>query len=106
MGFFSHIEYSGQLPDGKTAENLVTDDLEYGELWSGFLWVAIITTFGYVLNQIPFVKAHEKTVMTALLLIPVFFMIVGIGASLYLLIRHYRRHRALLNRRRYRVHKK
>lgn len=33
MGFFSHIEYSGQLPDGKTPENLVTDDLEYGELW-------------------------------------------------------------------------
>lgn len=65
---------------------------------SGFLWVAIITTFGYVLNQIPFVKAHEKTVMTALLLIPVFFLIVGIVASLYLLIRHYRR--------RHRVHKK
>lgn len=73
---------------------------------SGFLWVAIITTFGYVLNQIPFVKAHEKTVMTALLLIPVFFLIVGIAASLYLLIRHYRRRRALLNRRRHRVHKK
>lgn len=33
MGFFSHIEYCRQLSDGKTAENLVTDDLEYGELW-------------------------------------------------------------------------
>ncbi|RUT66887.1 DedA family protein [Morganella morganii] len=73
---------------------------------SAFLWVAIITTFGYVLNQIPFVKAHEKTVMTALLLIPVFFLIVGIMASLYLLIRHYLRRRALLNRRRHRAHKK
>lgn len=49
---------------------------------------------------------YEKTVMTALLLIPVFFLIVGIVASLYLLIRHYRRRRALLNRRRHRVHKK
>lgn len=33
MGFFNHLEYSRRLPDGKTAENLVTEDLEFGELW-------------------------------------------------------------------------
>lgn len=45
MGFFSHIEYNKRLPDGKTAENLVTENLEYGALWY------LITAEGRLLRE-------------------------------------------------------
>ncbi|MBC8950671.1 MULTISPECIES: DedA family protein [Xenorhabdus] len=55
---------------------------------SGFLWVIIIVGFGYILNQIPFVKAHQDIVMNILVILPVILLISGLSASVLMYWRH------------------
>ncbi|OTA18311.1 DedA protein [Xenorhabdus vietnamensis] len=55
---------------------------------SGFLWVIIIVGFGYILNQIPFIKAHQDLVMNILMILPVILLISGLSASLLMYWRH------------------
>ncbi len=35
----------------------------------GLLWVSVVTSFGYALSMIPFVKRHEDQVMTFLMIL-------------------------------------
>ncbi|WP_333890496.1 DedA family protein [Atlantibacter subterraneus] len=48
---------------------------------SAFLWVGVVTSFGYALSMIPFVKRHEDQVMTFLMVLPIVLLVAGfIGA--------------------------
>ena len=48
---------------------------------SGFLWVGVVTSLGYALSMIPFVKRHEDQVMTFLMVLPIVLLVAGfIGA--------------------------
>ncbi|MBP6123711.1 MULTISPECIES: DedA family protein [Providencia] len=55
---------------------------------SGLLWVSIIVTLGYALNQIPFVKEHEQIVISALMIIPVILLVAGLIGSIVMYWKH------------------
>ncbi|BBG61238.1 DedA family protein [Providencia rustigianii] len=55
---------------------------------SGFLWVGIIVTLGYAINQIPFVRNHEQIVITALMIIPVILLVSGLIGSIVMYWKH------------------
>ena len=53
---------------------------------SALLWVGVVTSFGYALSMIPFVKRHEDEVMTFLMILPIVLLVVGLlGAVLVVL---------------------
>ena len=55
---------------------------------SGFLWVGIIVSLGYVLNLIPFIQKHETLVMNILMTLPVLLLSAGLIGSIVMYIRH------------------
>nr|WP_314265272.1 DedA family protein [uncultured Moellerella sp.] len=55
---------------------------------SGLLWVGLIVSLGYMLNQIPFIKVHEQFVMTILMILPVCLLILGLIGSLIMYWRY------------------
>ena len=54
---------------------------------SGFLWVSVITGFGYAISMIPFVKHHEDQVMTCLMILPVLLLVGGLMGTVLVVIR-------------------
>lgn len=54
---------------------------------SGFLWVLLITSFGYALSMIPFVKRHEDKVMTFLVLLPIALLVIGLTGTLIVVLK-------------------
>ncbi|ETS33035.1 hypothetical protein BB987_13500 [Photorhabdus temperata] len=49
---------------------------------SGLLWVVIMVGFGYLLNQIPFIKNHQDLVINILIILPIVLLLSGLIASL------------------------
>ncbi|WP_039056965.1 DedA family protein [Enterobacter sp. Bisph1] len=57
---------------------------------SALLWVGAVTSLGYAISMIPFVKRHEDQVMTFLMVLPLFLLVVGlIGAVTVVLKKKY-----------------
>jgi hypothetical protein len=54
---------------------------------SGLLWVGMITTLGYAISMIPFVKRHEDQVMTFLMILPLFLLVAGLVGTLAVVIK-------------------
>lgn len=54
---------------------------------SGFLWVLLITSFGYILSMIPFVKRHEDQVMTFLVILPIALLAIGLTGTIIVVLR-------------------
>ncbi|MCO6029795.1 DedA family protein [Enterobacter hormaechei] len=54
---------------------------------SALLWVGVVTTLGYALNMIPFVKRHEDQVMTFLMILPIFLLVVGLVGTIAVVIK-------------------
>lgn len=54
---------------------------------SGLLWVTVVTSFGYALSMIPFVKRHEDQVMTFLMILPVALLTAGLLGTLFVVIK-------------------
>ena len=54
---------------------------------SALLWVGVVTTFGYALNMIPFVKHHEYQVMTFLMVLPMFLLVAGLVGTIAVVIK-------------------
>ncbi|EMZ2987459.1 DedA family protein, partial [Salmonella enterica] len=54
---------------------------------SGLLWVTVVTSFGYALSMIPFVKRHEDQVMTFLMILPVALLVAGLLGTLVVVIK-------------------
>ncbi|HHR0801626.1 DedA family general envelope maintenance protein YghB [Enterobacter roggenkampii] len=54
---------------------------------SALLWVGVVTTFGYALNMIPFVKHHEDQVMTFLMVLPMFLLVAGLVGTIAVVIK-------------------
>jgi membrane-associated protein len=47
------------------------------DIAGGFLWITSMTTAGYLLGEIPWVKAHFEAVVIAIILISVLPMVIG-----------------------------
>lgn len=58
---------------------------------SAILWVGSILSLGYAISHIPFVKRHEDDVMTALMVLPVVLLVLGLLGSLILVWRKKRK---------------
>ncbi|MEG0263459.1 MAG: DedA family general envelope maintenance protein YghB, partial [Citrobacter sp.] len=54
---------------------------------SGLLWVTVVTSFGYALSMIPFVKRHEDQVMTFLMILPIALLTAGLLGTLFVVIK-------------------
>ncbi len=54
---------------------------------SGLLWVGVVTSFGYALSMIPFVKRHEDQVMTFLMILPIFLLAAGLIGTVVVVIK-------------------
>jgi len=54
---------------------------------SALLWVGIITTLGYAISMIPFVKRHEDQVMTFLMILPVFLLVAGLVGTVVVVVK-------------------
>ncbi|WP_392561331.1 DedA family protein [Orbus sturtevantii] len=54
---------------------------------SATLWIFLITALGYLFGLSPLFKMYEKQFMTFLMLIPVFLLVLGLVASIWLLIK-------------------
>ena len=54
---------------------------------SALLWVGVVTTLGYALNMIPFVKRHEDQVMTFLMILPIFLLVAGLVGTIAVVIK-------------------
>lgn len=55
---------------------------------SGLLWVGLIVTLGYALNQIPFIKQHEQLVMSVLMILPILLLVAGLIGSIAMYWKH------------------
>ena len=56
-------------------------------LENGLLWVSVVTSFGYALSMIPFVKRHEDQVMTFLMILPIALLTAGLLGTLFVVIK-------------------
>ncbi|ADO47016.1 DedA family general envelope maintenance protein YghB [[Enterobacter] lignolyticus] len=54
---------------------------------SGLLWVGVVTSFGYALSMIPFVKRHEDQVMTFLMVLPIFLLVSGLLGTVIVVLK-------------------
>ncbi|MEW5560957.1 DedA family general envelope maintenance protein YghB [Enterobacter asburiae] len=54
---------------------------------SAVLWVGVVTSFGYALSMIPFVKQHEDQVMTFLMILPIFLLVAGLLGTVIVVIK-------------------
>jgi membrane protein DedA with SNARE-associated domain len=54
---------------------------------SGLLWVGSVTSLGYALSMIPFVKRHEDQVMTCLMILPMVLLVMGLVGTVFVVIR-------------------
>jgi len=54
---------------------------------SGLLWVGSVSSFGYALSMIPFVKRHEDQVMTCLMVLPIIMLVGGLLGTLIVIIK-------------------
>lgn len=54
---------------------------------SAFLWVGVVTSFGYMLSMIPFVKRHEDQVMTFLMILPLALLVAGLVGTVVVVLR-------------------
>ncbi|WP_435927858.1 DedA family general envelope maintenance protein YghB [Dryocola sp. BD613] len=54
---------------------------------SALLWVGVVTSFGYALSMIPFVKRHEDQVMTFLMILPVVLLVAGLIGTLFVVLK-------------------
>ncbi|PHM37018.1 DedA family protein [Xenorhabdus innexi] len=76
------------LPTFAGISGLNSKRFQFFNWLSGFLWVIIIVSFGYALNQIPFVIEHQDLVMNILMVLPIILLISGLSASLLMYWRH------------------
>ncbi len=49
---------------------------------SGFLWIIILTTLGYLLGNTPIFMKYEQALMSCLMLLPVVLLVIGLAGSL------------------------
>ncbi|WP_392563282.1 DedA family protein [Orbus wheelerorum] len=56
---------------------------------SATLWIFLITTLGYLFGLSPLFKMYEKQFMTFLMLIPVFLLVLGLIASIWLVVKRH-----------------
>lgn len=56
---------------------------------SATLWIFLITTAGYLFGLSPLFKAYEKEFMTLFMLIPVFLLLLGLIASIWVVLRRW-----------------
>ncbi len=54
---------------------------------SALLWVGVVTSFGYALSMIPFVKRHEDQVMTFLMILPIALLVAGLIGTLFVVLK-------------------
>ncbi|HGK4671826.1 TPA: DedA family general envelope maintenance protein YghB [Kluyvera georgiana] len=54
---------------------------------SALLWVGVVTSLGYAISMIPFVKRHEDQVMTFLMILPIFLLVVGLLGTVIVVIK-------------------
>ena len=54
---------------------------------SALLWVGVVTSLGYALSMIPFVKRHEDQVMTFLMVLPVVLLVVGLLSAVIVVLK-------------------
>jgi membrane protein DedA with SNARE-associated domain len=47
----------------------------------------VVTSLGYALNMIPFVKHHEDQVMTFLMILPMFLLVAGLVGTIVVIKR-------------------
>ncbi|MDF7671199.1 DedA family protein [Orbaceae bacterium ESL0721] len=53
---------------------------------SATLWIFLIVTLGYLFGLSPLFKMYQKQMMTFLMLIPLFFLIIGLIASIWVMV--------------------
>lgn len=54
---------------------------------SALLWVGAVTSLGYALSMIPFVKRHEDQVMTCLMILPIVLLVAGLLGTVMVVIK-------------------
>lgn len=54
---------------------------------SALLWVGVVTSLGYALSMIPFVKRHEDEVMTFLMVLPIVLLVVGLLSAVIVVLK-------------------
>lgn len=54
---------------------------------SALLWVGVVTSFGYALSMIPFVKRHEDQMMTFLMILPIALLVAGLVGTLFVVLK-------------------
>lgn len=54
---------------------------------SALLWVGVVTSLGYAISMIPFVKRHEDQVMTFLMVLPMFLLVAGLVGTIAVVIK-------------------
>lgn len=54
---------------------------------SAVLWVGVVTSLGYALSMIPFVKRHEDQVMTCLMILPIVLLVAGLLGTVIVVIK-------------------
>lgn len=56
---------------------------------SATLWIFLIVTLGYLFGLSPLFKTYEHQIMTLLMLIPVFLLVLGLLASIWVVIKRH-----------------
>ena len=54
---------------------------------SALLWVGVVTSVGYAISMIPFVKRHEDQVMTFLMVLPIVLLVAGLLGTVIVVIK-------------------
>ncbi|WP_435952167.1 DedA family general envelope maintenance protein YghB [Dryocola sp. BD626] len=75
------------LPTMAGISGLSNRRFQFFNWMSGLLWVGVVTSFGYALSMIPFVKRHEDQVMTFLMILPVALLVAGLIGTLFVVLK-------------------
>lgn len=75
------------LPTMAGISGLSSRRFQFFNWLSGLLWVGSVTSLGYALSMIPFVKRHEDQVMTCLMILPIVLLVAGLLGTLLVVIK-------------------
>lgn len=75
------------LPTMAGISGLPNNRFQFFNWLSALLWVGVVTSFGYALSMIPFVKRHEDQVMTFLMILPMFMLAAGLLGTVIVVIK-------------------
>ncbi|UDG79306.1 Inner membrane protein YqjA [Candidatus Ecksteinia adelgidicola] len=75
------------LPTMAGLSGLSSTRFQFFNWTSGFLWVLVLTSFGFALGKTKIFHKYENKLMLFLIILPIIFLVIGLIGSIFILCR-------------------